>query len=146
MSPTHNMLLYWGYDSNVARLPDVAGAHAQITGDVGGDDDLVATSAVVSLRCPLSGSRIVTPARRVCTESLSICRQVAPQADTEPAQFPHRLWLTGKGQHGSLASSQGDAGPRATLSAWLVERASAGCAHIPISMPCRSPPAGSPAV
>lgn len=35
----------------------------QITGDVGGDDDFVATSAVVSLRDPLSGSRIVTPAR-----------------------------------------------------------------------------------
>ena len=37
----------------------------QITGDVGGDDDFVATSAVVSLRDPLSGSRIVTPARCV---------------------------------------------------------------------------------
>ena len=35
----------------------------QITGDVCGDDDFVATSAVVSLRDPLSGSRVVTPAR-----------------------------------------------------------------------------------
>ena len=41
----------------------VSMACSQITGDVGGDDDFVATSAVVSLRDPLSGTRIVTPAR-----------------------------------------------------------------------------------
>ena len=41
----------------------------QIVGEDGGgnesDDDLITTSTVISLRDPLSGSRIVTPARCV---------------------------------------------------------------------------------
>lgn len=40
------------------------GAAAAATADAGSDsDDLEATSMIISLRCPLSGSRIATPAR-----------------------------------------------------------------------------------
>lgn len=46
----------------------------QIVGEDGGgnesDDDLITTSTVISLRDPISGSRIVTPARCVIVRSL----------------------------------------------------------------------------
>ncbi len=49
--------------STTSTGKDAGGSAAGNAGAGSDSDDFVATSMIISLRCPLSGSRIVTPAR-----------------------------------------------------------------------------------